>query len=158
MEEDLISIYCILDDYIKYFENIPSTKSRFSFTELCFFAQVSTQYFQGNISKTREFFVITKLCNFLPSREAINRKILKICPKFWVRLLNFLSRLERENRIHAFLSLLAALEEAIVVSFIKGRNQLVTAQAKSVFSMESRFTWLCLLKGCQLLFVFFQLQ
>ena len=55
----------------------------------------------------------------------------------------------------AFLSLLAALEEATVVSFIKERNQLATAQAKSVFSMESRFTWLCLLKGYQLLFVFF---
>lgn len=103
MDEEIISTFCILDDYIKYIGLSSRRNAKFSFSELTHFALIAAKYFGGNLAKTYNFFLFAKTYRRLPSRSKINRRLLKIDPNFWIRLLTNLNSLRSQSRIHTFL-------------------------------------------------------
>jgi len=71
---------------------IENSRSKLSNGEVMSIGMLSALYFEGNISKARDFCIFSNLFSQMISREELTRRILRFPESFWVAICSILAR------------------------------------------------------------------
>lgn len=99
MEEQIIAIYCLLDDYILSIGHIDWPNTKLSTSEIMLIQVISMKFFYGNIETARKFLIEHKYILKNLSKSALNRRIHKIPMKWWEEILEFIQRRNNNGKL-----------------------------------------------------------
>lgn len=90
MEEQIITIYCICDDFIRTegFEDWPNVKLTTS--EVMLICVVAMRFFYGNFESARKFLYEHKYVSNILSPSGLNKRIHKVPGEWWHKILVFM--------------------------------------------------------------------
>ena len=93
MDDTLITIYCLCDDFLKAINHRPDDpQTRLSTAEVMTITLVASTFFGGNIEKTRCFLHEYGYMKKMISKSHLNRRIHAIEPALWRVLFELLSQ------------------------------------------------------------------
>lgn len=96
MEEQIIAIYCLCDDFIvsKELKDWPNVK--ISTAEVMMSYVVAMRFFYGNLDLARRFLYESKYIKKL-TLSALNKRVHKIMPEWWYEILEFIQSWGKRN-------------------------------------------------------------
>ncbi len=92
MEMQIITIYCLLDDYILSIGHRDWPNVRLSSAEVMLVLVVGMRFFYGNIETARNFLVEHKYLKQGLTASALNRRIHQIPYEWWEEILEFIQK------------------------------------------------------------------
>lgn len=93
MEMQIITIYCLLDDYIQAigYQDWPNVK--LTIAEVMLINVVGMRFFYGNVDTARKFLIEHRYISQGISRSALNRRIHSIPMEWWENILEFIQKI-----------------------------------------------------------------
>lgn len=98
MEMQIITIYCLLDDYIQSVGHQDWPNVKLSTAEIMLICIVGMRFFYGNIETARKFLIEHKYIRNQLTKSAINKRIHRIPIEWWENILDFIQRLKNKER------------------------------------------------------------
>lgn len=92
MEEQIIAIYCLCDDFIRSKESIDWHNVKISTSEVMMSYVVAMRFFYGNLNQARKFLYEHNYINKDITLSALNRRVHKINSDWWHEILEFIQR------------------------------------------------------------------
>ncbi len=91
MNEQMITIYCLYDDYIKSIKAIGKEwpNQKMSNAEVMTIVIIASCYFYGNIERAKQMLKETGYINNMVSKSRLNRRMHLIPDTVWQNLLKF---------------------------------------------------------------------
>lgn len=89
MEEEIISIFCICDDYIQSVRHQDWHNVKITTSEVLLTILTSMRFFYGNIERSRVFLRDHGYIKNMISKSALNRRIHKIPKEWWINIAKF---------------------------------------------------------------------
>lgn len=97
MELEIITIYCVCDDFLISVEHKDDPQSQMSTSEVMTTALVASSYFSGNHEKSRQFL---KEHGYIPqmlSKSQFNRRLHQISESLWQSFMDMLAQIAHSN-------------------------------------------------------------
>jgi hypothetical protein len=94
MEEQIIAIYCVLDDYIRSIGHKDWPNVRMSTAEVMLINVIGMRFFYGNIETARKFLIEYKYIQNGLCKSSLNRRIHQIPMNWWHGILEFIQKLK----------------------------------------------------------------
>ena len=91
MEEQIITIFCLCDDYIQSINHVDWPNTKLSTSEVLLISFISTRFFYGNIENSRKFLIEHGYIKNL-SKSALNRRMHQIPYDWWNNILGFIQK------------------------------------------------------------------
>ena len=92
MEMQIITIYCLLDDYIQSIGHKDWPNAKLSTAEVMLISIVAMRFFYGNIDTARKFLMEHRYIRRSLSKSALNRRIHQIPIEWWQTILEFIQK------------------------------------------------------------------
>jgi hypothetical protein len=93
MDDTIITIYCLCDDFLKAIHHRPDDpQSRLSTAEVMTVPLVASTFFGGQIEKTRQFLYEYGYMKKMISKSHLNRRLHALEPTLWQMLFELLAR------------------------------------------------------------------
>ena len=124
MDDTIITIYCLCDDFLKAMRHRDDPHSRLTTAEVMTVPLVAATFFGGEIEKTRRFLYEYGYMKKMISKSHFNRRIHRIEPYLWRALFALLAQTFKErnepDRAYAVDSLPVAVCDNILRSAAAG--------------------------------------
>jgi hypothetical protein len=91
MEEEIIIIYCVCDDWLKALGIADDPQARISHAEVMTVALVATRYYGGNLEQSRQFLAEQGYIPNMLGKSRYNRRLRAIPENVWQALLDLLA-------------------------------------------------------------------
>lgn len=92
MEEQIIAIFCLCDDFIETQEVNDWPNVKLSTSEVMLICVVAMRFFYGNLELARKFLYEHKYTSKHLSSSGLNKRIHKIPAEFWHEILEFIQK------------------------------------------------------------------
>ncbi len=95
----IITIYCLLDDYIQSigYQDWPNVK--LSTAEIMLINIVGMRFFYGNTETAREFLIEHRYIRNKLTKSAVNKRIHRIPVEWWEEILEFIQKIKNKGKI-----------------------------------------------------------
>jgi len=99
MEIEIITIFCICNDYLNAIEYKDDSQSKMSTAEVMTVALVASKYFGGNYEKSRKFLSGHNYIKNMLSKSQFNRRLRSIDSIVWQNLFYLISKVFKQTNI-----------------------------------------------------------
>src|SRR5579864_733165 len=97
MEIEIITIFCICDDYLNAIDYKDDSQSTMKSSEIMTVALVAARFFSGNYERARSFLSDHGYIKNMLSKSQLNRRLSSIDPIVWQRLFHLIAEIFKKS-------------------------------------------------------------